>query len=105
MASLGTELRTLLTVPTNATDPRAEQSPATHRRLTIYGDFNCPYSYLASMPVDGRTERGLAVVDWRAVEHDDSLPGIGAPTEPELARWRKELDEVAQLAIVGEGPP
>jgi 2-hydroxychromene-2-carboxylate isomerase len=71
--------------------------------VLVYGDFNCPYSYLASMRVDLLTERGVTV-QWRAVEHDRSLPGGGSPTEPELARWRRELDDVAQLAIAGERP-
>lgn len=71
--------------------------------MVVYGDFNCPYSYLASMRVDSLTERGVAV-QWRAVEHDRSLPRGGTPTEPERARWLRELDDVAKLAIAGEHP-
>ncbi len=38
--------------------------------LTVYGDFNCPYSYLASQRVDALARSGRAEVEWRAVEHD-----------------------------------
>jgi len=90
--------------PTSAPDARAEPTGSAQRRLTVYGDFNCPYSYLASQRVDTLAERRLAVVQWRAVEHDRSLPGSGVPTEPELPRWRQELDDVAHLALAGEHP-
>jgi hypothetical protein len=41
--------------------------------VIIYGDFNCPYSYLASQRAGRLREAGVAV-DWRAVEHDRRLP-------------------------------
>ena len=37
--------------------------------LIVYGDFNCPYSYLASQRVDELARLGQAGVEWRAVEH------------------------------------
>jgi 2-hydroxychromene-2-carboxylate isomerase len=45
--------------------------------LVIYGDFNCPYSYLASQRADLLCRSGHAAVDWRAVEHDPGLTVTG----------------------------
>lgn len=75
----------------------------------MYGDFNCPYSYLASRRLDALRERSLADVEWRAVEHDRAIPLTGQPTGPDRAEWHRELDEVAGLAmdaeVVPEAPP
>src|SRR6185437_7927938 len=74
----------------------------------IYGDFNCPYSYLASQRADRLRKAGIAV-DWRAVEHDRRLPAGGLPSGSDQASWGRELAEVASLALPGEqvpaGPP
>jgi 2-hydroxychromene-2-carboxylate isomerase len=76
--------------------------------VMIYGDFNCPYSYLASQRADRLREAGVTV-DWRAVEHDRRLPVTGLPSGGEQASWDGELAEVASLALTGEqvpaGPP
>jgi hypothetical protein len=58
-------------------------------KLTVYADFNCPLSYLASARVDVIVERGLATVDWRAVEHDRCIPTGGRRLVGEL---REALD-------------
>ena len=75
--------------------------------VIIYGDFNCPYSYLASQRADRLREAGVAV-DWRAVEHG-RLPAGGLPSGSDQASWGRELAEVASLALPGElvpaGPP
>ena len=42
--------------------------------VIVYGDFNCPYSYLASQRADRVIREGMARIAWRAVEHD---PGAG----------------------------
>ena len=44
--------------------------------LVVYGDFNCPFSALASARVEYLERHGFAAVDWRAVEHgfEDSKP-------------------------------
>ena len=54
-------------------------------KLVLYGDFNCPYSYLASTRVDVLLERQIAEVEWRAVEHD---PAIRSPanSSPGISR-------------------
>lgn len=72
--------------------------------LIVYGDFNCPYSLLASQRVDMLARTGL-VVEWRAVEHDPSLPIGGRPSGPDGHGQRRELVEVAALAEPGEGVP
>jgi 2-hydroxychromene-2-carboxylate isomerase len=76
--------------------------------VIIYGDFNCPYSYLASQRAGRLREAGVAV-DWRAVEHDRRLPAGGLPSGSDQASWGRELAEVAALALPGEqvpaGPP
>ncbi|MGH3234230.1 MAG: DsbA family protein [Streptosporangiaceae bacterium] len=76
--------------------------------VIIYGDFNCPYSYLASQRADLLNRAGVAV-DWRAVEHDRGLPVTGSRSDRDQATWDRELAEVASLALSGEhvpaGPP
>ena len=76
--------------------------------VIIYGDFNCPYSYLASQRA-GRLRAAGVAVDWRAVEHDRGLPAGGLPSGSGQASWDRELAEVASLALPGEqvptGPP
>ncbi len=76
--------------------------------VIVYGDFNCPYSYLASQRADLLSRAGV-VVDWRAVEHDRGLPVTGSRSDRDRAAWDRELAEVASLALPGEqvpaGPP
>jgi 2-hydroxychromene-2-carboxylate isomerase len=76
--------------------------------VIIYGDFNCPYSYLASQRADLLRKAGVAV-DWWAVEHDRGLPVTGLPSGSDQASRGRELAEVASLALPGEkvpaGPP
>src|SRR5512146_3394099 len=72
--------------------------------VIIYGDFNCPYSYLASQRA-GRLRAAGVAVDWRAVEHDRRLPAGGLPSGSDQASWDRELAEVASLALPGEQVP
>jgi hypothetical protein len=44
-------------------------------KIVIYGDFGCPYSYLASLRADALLESGVAEIDWRAVAPDRGRPG------------------------------
>ena len=77
--------------------------------VIVYGDFNCPYSYLASQRADLLSRTGIAAVDWRAVEHDQGLPMTGSRPDGDRAAWDRELAEVASLGLPGEqipaGPP
>jgi hypothetical protein len=71
-------------------------------RLIVYGDFNCPYSALASSRVDSLLAAGFDV-EWRAVQHDASMPEEGLPVEGELkAELEREIDEVRGLLREGE---
>jgi 2-hydroxychromene-2-carboxylate isomerase len=45
--------------------------------LTIYGDFNCPFSALASARVDALLAAGSHRIGWRAVQHDTTIPASG----------------------------
>ena len=72
--------------------------------VIVYGDFSCPYSYLASQRAGRLREVGVAV-DWRAVEHDRGLPVTGLPSGGDRASWGRELAEVASLALPGEQVP
>lgn len=73
--------------------------------VIIYGDFNCPYSYLASQRADLLSRAGAAAVDWRAVEHDRGLPVTGSGPDIDRAARKRELAEVASLALPGEHVP
>ena len=54
-------------------------------RLTIYGDFNCPFSALASVRADLLLAAGAHQIDWRAIQHDTTIPTAGEPVEGETA--------------------
>ena len=72
--------------------------------VIIYGDFNCPYSYLASQRADLLSRAGVTV-DWRAVEHGPGLPVTGSRSDRDQAGWDRELAEAASLALPGEHVP
>jgi 2-hydroxychromene-2-carboxylate isomerase len=74
-------------------------------KMIIYGDFNCPYCYLASQRADRLARAGTAEIDWRTVEHDRTLAMTGTPAEADRAVREKELAEVAALALPGEDAP
>jgi 2-hydroxychromene-2-carboxylate isomerase len=60
--------------------------------VIIYGDFNCPYSYLASQRA-GLLSKAEIAVDWRAVEHDRRMPVTGSRTDADRAGWDRELTQ------------
>ena len=68
-------------------------------KIIIYGDFGCPYSYLASLRADELLESGVAEIDWRAVAPDRSRPGGG---RDELGR---DLAAISLFAQPGERLP
>jgi hypothetical protein len=64
-------------------------------RLTIYGDFNCPFSALASVRADVLRTAGTHEVDWRAVQHDTAIPIAGEPVEGDTAAgWAAEVTTI-----------
>lgn len=74
--------------------------------LVIYADFNCPYSCLASARADALLAQGRVEVEWRAVEHDPSLPAPSEPVEGDvLAMLEREVAEVRGLVRPGETFP
>lgn len=71
--------------------------------LVVFGDFNCPYSALASARVDRIVDAGIADVEWRAVEHDPDIPPGGRPVTGELAQaYQREVEEVTGLLLPHE---
>lgn len=54
-------------------------------RLTIYGDFNCPFSALASVRADVLLAAGACEIDWRAIQHDTAIPAGGEAVEGDTA--------------------
>ena len=72
-------------------------------RLVIYGDFNCPFSALASIRVARLEQAGIAEVDWRAVAHDPEIPVIGEPVGYANARaYEAEIEQVRGLLLDDE---
>lgn len=71
--------------------------------LIAYGDFNCPFSALASARVDELERRGLAAVEWRAVEHDPDIAPAGLKVTGKLAdQLTSELAQIRDLLGPGE---
>lgn len=72
-------------------------------QLVMYGDFNCPYSALASRRAARLEQRGELTVDWRSVEHDPSIPGEGElMTDDNRQSLERELDQIRDLLADGE---
>lgn len=72
-------------------------------RLVMYGDFNCPYSALASRRAATLERRGELAVDWRSVEHDPSIPLDGElMTGRSRQGVERELRQIRELLTEGE---
>jgi hypothetical protein len=69
-------------------------------RLTIYGDFNCPFSALASVRADVLLTADAYEIDWRAVQHDTGIPPAGEAVEGDVAVGL--ADEVATIADLSD---
>ncbi len=74
--------------------------PAT---LLVYGDFNCPWSYLASSRASLLEAAGVSV-EWRAVEHAPSQPHLTSGTSPGQA-LQAELERVSERLLPDEQWP
>ena len=67
-------------------------------RLIIYGDFNCPFSALASVRADAlQTAGGGYEIDWRAVQHDTAIPSDGESVTGDTA-----AELATEVATIGE---
>jgi predicted DsbA family dithiol-disulfide isomerase len=67
-------------------------------RLTIYGDFNCPFSALASVRADLLAGDDYEI-DWRAVQHDTTIPADGEVVDGETcAELASEVAKILELS-------
>jgi hypothetical protein len=95
----------------------AEGRPPPGPRLVVYGDFNCPWSYLASRRAALLAADGVEV-DWRAVEHDaphrraptasgkaDHVRGETTADPVRLGPLLQEMQQVLALLLPGEELP
>jgi 2-hydroxychromene-2-carboxylate isomerase len=73
-------------------------------RITIYGSFDDPWSYLASRRADLLRRDGVHV-DWRAVEAADRREARAAGQQARLHRVRAQLDQVVTELLPGERLP
>lgn len=70
-----------------------------------YGDFNCPFSYLASWRTDLLVGTDAAV-EWRAVEHAPGTPLTGQRLDDDgFRRLAEEWRQVQELLLPGEELP
>src|SRR4051794_9779857 len=80
------------TAPARPEDQPATAAPPTlARRVVLYGDFNCPWSYLASRRAALLAAVGV-VIDWRAVEHDP--PHRGTPSHASTRTPATQLADI-----------
>ena len=71
--------------------------------LLIYGDFNCPFSALASARAVELEHRNDMIVEWRAVVHDPTVPRRGETvTAEQRADFERELAQIRDLLAPGE---
>lgn len=67
----------------------------------VYGDFNCPFSALASARVDVIDAGGRHTVAWRAIQHDTAIPTSGELVEGEIAAGlAAEVNRVCDLSAL-----
>lgn len=74
------------------------------KHLVLYGDFNCPWSYLASRRAALLATDGVTV-DWRAVEHDLRRPSRLSDGTVRLNCLREEMERVLAVLLPGEELP
>jgi hypothetical protein len=69
-------------------------------RLMIYGDFNCPFSALASVRADRLLDAGAHEINWRVIQHDTSIPAMGEPVVGDTASALVgEVETVLDLGV------
>ncbi len=72
--------------------------------MIIYGDFTCPMCYLASWRAD-LLEDSPNAVDWRAVEHQPTLPLTGLPPARPVEGLTSRWGVMTSLRMPGEVVP
>lgn len=74
--------------------------------MIVYGDFNCPYSRLASARIALIEQGGGPTVEFRAVEHDPAIPGAGVDVAGEVAaELERELAQIRGMLAPQERDP
>lgn len=73
-------------------------------RIVLYGDFNCPWSYLASRRAAVLAADGVDV-NWRAVEHQPWRPSRLTDSPVRFGCLREEMDHVLAELLSGEQLP
>lgn len=73
-------------------------------RIVLYGDFNCPWSYLASRRAAVLATDGVHV-DFRAVEHEPWRPSRFRNSSVRFSCLREEMDRVLAELLPGEELP
>ncbi len=71
--------------------------------IAIFGDFNCPFSAIASARAMRIQLLGIGVIGWHAVEHDPTIPAAGAPVRGQMADdLQRELEQIHRLLTPGD---
>ena len=73
-------------------------------RIVLYGDFNCPWSYLASRRAGLLGAAGVEV-DWRAVEHAPPRPAVTVDREARFLSEQAEIGRIVAMLLPGERLP
>lgn len=84
--------------------PATGDSPVTTDEVVLYGDFTCPWSYLAQRRATRLAADGMAV-DWRAVRRRPRQAHQRTDSEGELQRLRDDMDRVLASLLPGEELP
>jgi hypothetical protein len=69
--------------------------------IIIYGDFGCPYSYLASLRADQLVRSRAATIDWRAVARH-RVPAAAGP-RPDSGGENRDANLAAVWALARPG--
>ena len=84
--------------------PRAVDAPVQTDEIVLYGDFTCPWSYLAARRADRLAAQGVTV-DWRAVQGRRMIPRRDSDPQSSVRALRRELDLVEGQLLPGEDLP
>lgn len=84
--------------------PDREDTVVTTDRIVLYGDFNCPWSYLAARRAAVLATDGVRV-DWRAVEHQPWRPQRFTDSSVRFECLREDMDHVLAQLLPGEELP
>lgn len=76
----------------------------TTQRIVGYGDFNCPWSYLASRRATMLAAEGVEV-EWRGVEHEPWQPRRMMDSSLRFTALREEIERVRAVLLPGEELP